>query len=101
MVYLNCAVVPRHRNVPGKGNRVSHFVVVTLKDGIVTKAENVWLGKTKGGEFDRQKSETLIDSQSMNGALLRTVFFAFDESHRSFRTPLPHARKPLEEKQEL
>ena len=88
MVYLNCAVVPRHKRLPGRGNRVSHFVLVEMKNKDVTKAENVWLGQDEQGSIYPHHTDSLISSEQQGDMLVRTVFNAFDSSHNQFRTKL-------------
>ena len=94
-------MVPRQKRVPGKGNLISHFVTVELQDGVVTAAENVWIGQKQDGEAYQHKSEGLISSNLKDGILKRTVFFAYDQSYKTTHTPLTRTpRKPVS-KQEL
>lgn len=94
MVYLNCAVVPRHRRVPGRGNQISHFVVVTLEAGVVTNAENVWLGLDKEGACYQHRAEALITSEVKGGHLIRNIHMAFDSTWKQFRTQVGHTSPP-------
>ena len=80
-VFLNCAVVPREKRVPGSGERASHFVVATVKDGNVVDAENVWVKGSVASGFDVWKSEPILSSkESSDGKLYRTAFQAFDST---------------------
>ena len=67
-VFLNCAVVPRHKNVPGKGNRISHFVLVQLQKGMVTAADNIWIGQTEDGQTYQHHTENLMSSSIEDGS---------------------------------
>lgn len=75
-------------------------MVVNLEGGVVLNAENVWLGQDERGETYVHKTETLIESQKQDGLLVRTVLFAFDGSHKQFRTSL-NALSDISGKQEL
>lgn len=101
IVYLNCAVVSRHRRVSGRGNRVSHFVVVELEDGAVLKAENVWLSQSGDGNVYAHNKETLIDGQVTNGILKRTITLAFDQTHKEIETRFTRAASASRSQREL
>jgi len=95
VVYLNAAVVPRRKEMENS-IVASHFLVVTLKDGVVTEAENVWVGGSGAQDLSVVESESLLRSRMTDGGLARSVYRAFHKDWREVVTPLrPGALKGL------
>lgn len=88
MVFLNAAVVPRRKQIED-GSTVSHFLVVTLMDGLVTEADNVWVGGSQARGFSVVDSEGLLRSRvSAEGKLVRKTYRAFHKDWKETVTTL-------------
>jgi hypothetical protein len=88
LVYLNAAVVPRWRK-KRDGSIVSHFLVVTLENGLVTEADNVWVGGSQAQGFSVVNSEGMLRSLvSAEGKLVRRVYRAFHKDWKEVVTTL-------------
>ena len=87
--FLNAAVVPR-RKKRDDGSVASHFLVVTLLDGIVTQADNVWVGASPDQECSVLESEGLVKShRAADGKLVRSYYRAFHKDWRDVVTEYP------------
>lgn len=77
-VFLNAAVVPRHRRREN-GDLESHFLLVELAGGAVTAAEHVWVAEDGRGGWQVASREPLLRSERLpGGRLRREAFHAFD-----------------------
>ena len=85
----------------GKGIVSSHFVLVQLYKGIVTAADNIWIGQTEDGQAYQHDTENLISSNIEDGRLKRTCFLAFDQTQEVVQTPLAKLLDKPTSKQEL
>ena len=80
-VFLNCAVVPRHRDLPEAGGEVaSHFVEVTLDGNAVVAARNLWLRASGAGKFEILEAEELLKSlPAPHNRLYRSCYQKFSD----------------------
>lgn len=89
VAFLNAAVVPR-RKKRDDGSVVSHFLVVTLLGGLVTQADNVWVGASQGQGYSVVESEGLVKShRAADGKLIRSYYRAFHKDWSEVVTEHP------------
>ena len=75
LVYVNCAVVPRHRMI--QGMLATHFVEVIIENGTVISARNVWVTDASSPRIVSVE-ELIRSDRTEEGQFSRTFFKAYE-----------------------